>query len=579
MYSTSSLSYPDSVLPDRLWISSKGMTLELIACRSAVPCPNCARLSHRIHSHYVRTLADLPWQEKAVCIRLHARRFFCTNGQCKTHIFTERFPEFIVPYGRRTLALHQALHLIGLALGGRAGARLAQGLKMRVARDSILRALRRWPEEISSYKESNGLRIVGIDDWAFRKGQRYGTIFCDLERHRVLDLLPDRSAESAAAWFRAHPDIQIISRDRGGIYAQAAREGAPQAIQIADRFHLLKNLGDMLQRLIDRHHGSVRQAEKEILRKTVTPIQVATVNENQEIQGTKTPESSSPSSAPSTNRYEAEKVFRRQRRLARYEKVVSLHQQGLGSKRIARQLGMSRVTVRRYLHAGEFPEVAPKRPPVKEINAYREQLRERWEQGCRNGMALWREIRQQGFTGSEGPVYQLLKQWRMELPADEQLSLRSPPCSRSSPPKTVWASPRQIMWLLLYPEASLAQVEKREGASRAQQQREMLETLPKLCPEIAAVTHRCHEFIGMVCQRQPERLDMWLKQALAEGEPELTQFAKGILKDYAAVKAALQFEWSNGQVEGQVNRLKMIKRQMYGRANFDLLRLRVQQAA
>ena len=264
-----------------------------------MPCPCCAQLSHRIHSHYVRTLADLPWQERAVCIRLHARRFFCTNGQCKTRIFTERFPEFVVPYGRRTLALHQALHLIGLALGGRAGARLAQGLKMRVARDSILRALRRWPEETSSYKESSGLRVVGIDDWAFRKGQRYGTIFCDLERHRVLDLLDDRNCQSAAAWFRAHPEIQIISRDRGGIYAQAAREGAPQAIQIADRWHLLKNLGDMLQRLIDRHHGSVRQAEKETLSKTITPIitpiHVAAVNENEGIQAT---ESSCPPSAP-----------------------------------------------------------------------------------------------------------------------------------------------------------------------------------------------------------------------------------------------------------------------------------------
>ena len=240
---------------------------------------------------------------------------------------------------------------------------------------------------------------------------------------------------------------------------------------------------------------------------------------------------------------------------------------------------MSRVTVRRYLHAGEFPEVAPKRPQLKEINTYREQLRERWEQGCRNGMALWREIRHQGFTGSYGPVYQLLKQWRIELPADEQPTLRSPPYSRGSPSKTVWASPRQIMWLLLYPEASLAQVEKREGASRSQQQREMLEALQKLCPEIAAVTHHCQEFIGMICQRQSERLDMWLKQAMAQGAPELTQFAKGILQDYAAVKAALQFEWSNGQVEGQVNRLKMIKRQMYGRASFDLLRLRVRQAA
>jgi transposase len=242
MCTPSSLPCPDSVSIQRLSVGDTHIVIELTTCRGEVPCPDCAQLTHRLHSRYRRTVADLPLQDKAVSLVLHSRKFFCTNSACQTRVFTERIPDLVAPYARRTVGLQEALHLIGLALGGRAGAALARALKMYASRDTVLRSLRKWIAE-ASREPKDAPRVVGIDDWAFRKGQRYGTIICDLERHRVIDLLADRSSESAAKWFRNHPAIEIISRDRGGMYAQAAREGAPHALQIADRWHLLKNLG------------------------------------------------------------------------------------------------------------------------------------------------------------------------------------------------------------------------------------------------------------------------------------------------------------------------------------------------
>ena len=563
MFTTSSLSYPDFVLPDRLWISSKGVNLELMACRSAVPCPCCALLSHRIHSHYVRTLADLPWQEKAVCIRLHARRFFCTNAQCKTRIFTERFPEFVVPYGRRTLALHQALHLIGLALGGRAGARLAQGLKMRVARDSILRALRRWPEE-SSYKESNGLRVVGIDDWAFRKGQRYGTILCDLERHRVLDLLDDRNCQSAAAWFRAHPEIQIISRDRGGIYAQAAREGAPQAIQIADRFHLLKNLVDMMQRV-----ASNEQTLFQALFRGSSPPPA-----NGSVRG-EAPEvdsniQRSPASQFKLTRAQAIKEERRQKKRERYERVMTLRKNGVSLKNIADQVGISHRTAKRLVHAEAFPDASTRAKRHKIIEPYRRHLDQRWENGCHNATQLFREAQALGFRGSYGVVYAYLCE--RYGPGTRGLGESG---ARVSQGLSSVPSPRQVAWLFLYPEKALALVERREGPEVSKKQAAVLHQMLVGDSPLKTATLLARQFIEMVTKRQPEVLDTWIQAALDSGMKELGRFARSIVQDYAAIRAALELDISNGQVEGQVNRLKMIKRQMYGRANFDLLRLRV----
>jgi len=220
-------------------------------------CPLCGGLSGQIHSHYTRTLADLPWQGRAVIIQVRARRFRCASVGCPRGVFTERLPGVALPWARRTARLGGIQRHIGLALGGEAGSSLARRLSMPVSGDTLLRLVR--AAELEAHPSP---RVVGIDEWAWRRGQRYGTIICDLERRRVIDLLPERSSETVAAWLRQHPGVEVVARDRGGAYSEGARQGALGAMQVADRWHLLRNLGDALQGAVDRHRGAVRQAAR-----------------------------------------------------------------------------------------------------------------------------------------------------------------------------------------------------------------------------------------------------------------------------------------------------------------------------
>ncbi len=216
-------------------------------------CPVCGQASQRFHSHYTRTLADLPWSQFTVIISLEVGKWFCQNPDCKQKIFTERLPEVAKPWARRTRRLADAQSEIGLALGGKAGAQLSEVLKSGTSRETLLRLIRCQP-----LNEVSTPRVLGIDDWAKRKGQTYGTILVDLETHQVIDVLPERSAASIEQWLKAHPGVEIISRDRAGEYAAGATAGAPDATQVADRWHLLKNLGDALTQALKKYTKELR---------------------------------------------------------------------------------------------------------------------------------------------------------------------------------------------------------------------------------------------------------------------------------------------------------------------------------
>jgi len=527
------------------------------SAQSTASCPDCGTPSSQIHGHYVREPSDLPWGGLTIRLHLPVRRFACTHGVCPRRTFGERFPSFLEPYQRQTHRLQQALRAVGYALGGEGGARLANLLGIAISPDTLLRQLRR-----QASASPLSLRVLGIDDFAFKRGQRYGTLLVDLERRQPVDLLPDRQAETVAAWLSHQPGIEIISRDRAGAYAEGARLGAAQALQVADRWHLLKNIRETLERLLTRDHHAIRRAAMRVATGPGTPA-----------AGAGTPEAATLATAVtpiSLTRAQREQATRRERRLARYHEVVRLHQDGLPVRTIAQRLRMHRRTVRRFIRTGGFPERATPAARPSQLDAYRGYLRQRWEAGCHNATALWHELRAQGFRGCRTLVNRAIQPWRRPRPAQSPRASKSPapPTSRS----LAIPSPRQVSgWLLELAKAA-------DEDTQAYQQA-FVERLCEENPPIKTAQELACELVRLIKERQALRFPGWLEQALHSGVSELEGFARGLQHDQAAVRAALTEPWSNGQVEGQINRLKCLKRQMYGRANFDLLRLRTLRAA
>jgi transposase len=537
---------PATLLPDtaelrldHLISEPQSITIVVATIRPTACCPACQHPSARVHSRYVRSLADLPWGKTTVRVRLHTRRFFCSSLTCSRRIFTERLPRTAARYARRTTRLNEALQEISLALGGEAGARLAARLGMAVSGDTLLRQIRQL-----TAADGPTPRVLGVDDWAWKRGHRYGTILVDLERRCVVDLLPDRQAETWASWLQQHPGVEVISRDRAGAYADGARRGAPQARQVADRWHLLANFSECMREWLERHRPLLQQALPPVPKRQ--------------------PESTIPAdrAAPKQkgkNRWQRLAEQRRARRLARYQQVRQLREQGHSERAIARQLRVSRKVVRRFLAAPTFPERAARPPRVTLLTPFHEYLQRRWTEGCHNAAQLLREISQQGYRGKRSVVNEFLAGWRRTekppavSPVIDHLS-RTP-------------SPRWTALLLLQP-----------AEKRTSEQQSFVDRLTRL-GAAGLVAELGRQFIQIVRDRQVEELDRWIERVKESAEPELRRFVAGLKPDYAAVRAALEEPWSNGPVEGQIHRLKLIKRQMYGRGKLGLLRVRLRQAA
>ena len=528
---------------EEIRIDANQVTLVVHPTRRAAPCPLCGRRSQRVHSHYERRVADLPWSGRCVVLHIRVRRFRCSTPTCPRQTFAERLPQLGPPRCRRTAGQRRALEQIGGALGGAAGARLAQSLGLPASRATLLRLVRAAP-----CPEAPTPRVLGVDDWAWRRGQRYGSILVDLEQRRPVDLLPDRTAESLTAWLREHPGVEVISRDRGGAYAAGARQGAPDAVQVADRFHLLANVGEALERVLGSRRSALREAAAAVDRLTAESA---------------APDDALPDSSPGPEparltRVQRDQQARRERRLARYQAVVALHQQGLSQCAISGRLSLGRKTIRRYLRAESFPDWA--RPTARPtlLAPYEGYLRARWTAGCHNAATLWREIRQRGFTGGPVIVRRYVAGWRTHPARRGHVAQRAPAADAvagapARPPTRV-LSPRQARWLLLGAEDALR---PEEQTYRTQ--------LLATCPEIREASQLTADFGRLVRTRDRPALRAWLAHADRSELPEFRAFAVGIRRDQPAVEAALSSDWSNGQTEGQINRLKCLKRQMYGR--------------
>lgn len=525
------------------------ITVIISAKGTAARCPLCDRPAHRIHSHYRRTLADLPWNGVAVRLDLTVRRFFCQTPDCKRGIFTERLPDLVAPYARRTLRLTQAMELIGFAVGGEAGARVLAGLSVTTSPDTILRILR--AAELGTREAP---RVLGIDDFAFRRGHRYGTILVDLERHRVVDLLPDRKPETVVAWLQQADRPEVVSRDRGGGYAEAARRGAPDATQVADRFHLTKNLVETLETFFLRKRSLLKDIAA-VLATERAPPEEDVLPQDAMYQGKR--------NSPQNWQRRAEEAsqHRHAERLATYEAIHALHEKGADIAHIARTVGVGRRTVYRYLRMDGPPDRARPgpRPGNRVLAAYEPYLLKRWKEGCHNGVKLWHEIQGMGFAYSVTNVSRFLAHLRREGKPPHPVARKGAVVSSPSGPTA-----RRIAFLCI---ARLEDLEDDDAA--------YLERLRASDESVERVYQLVQDFMQLLRAREGERLDRWIEQAKASEIDELQRFAAGLLLDHAAVQAGLTLVWSNGQVEGQVNRLKLVKRQMYGRANFDLLRQRV----
>jgi transposase len=385
MEATQLLSLPEGMLIEQLQITKTGLAITVIATHPVSCCPLCSQASSSLHSHYQRTLSDVPCGGRQVQLCLTVRRFYCRNALCKRKVFTERMPHFVEPWARMTIRLCEELQSIGLATCGKGGARLAARLGMHTSRNSILRRIMEVPDA-----SPRSVVFLGIDDFSFRRGYRFGTILVNLESHRVVDLLPDRQAETASQWMRHQPDLAVVSRDRGGEYASGAREGAPQALQCADRFHVVKNLTEAFQVLLARCQAEI-VAEK----KPGEPCQDEQNKPIISIEEWRPPEPA---------HVQKVRLARRAGRYARYQHVVELDRQGLPTKEIARRVGLSDRTLRDWLKQGAFPEAQKRRKRQSSFDPFAAYVLKRWQEGERNGLALWREIKAQGYTGTERSI-------------------------------------------------------------------------------------------------------------------------------------------------------------------------------
>jgi transposase len=511
------------VIAESAEVAGGRVVLRVRPAAERAACTRCGQWSGRRHGGYPRRLRDVPAGGRDVVICLAARRFYCLNPACPQVTFTEQVQGLAARFARRTPLLAAALTSVAAALGGRAGARLAGSLGIAApARHTMIRLLLAVAEQDAAAAP----RVLGVDDFALRKGHKYGTVLIDVETGRVADLLPDREAATLGKWLEDHPGAQVICRDRGGAYADGARQGAPGAAQVADRWHLWHNLGEKAREAAAAHLRSCPAGPPPAGRPEPAPPAPAPA----------APEGGKPTLAGRTRRRHAE--------------VAQLLDAGHSVTAAAHILGLSRVTVRKYAAAATAGDLDPAAAEPA-LDPYKPHLTRAWNQGTRDPAALAGRIAALGYDGPAAAV--------AAFTAPFQDRLAAPAAAPAAPTARAVAG-----WLMTRP-GNLAAADAAALAART-----------AACPHLAVLRGHIGAFADIMTSRTGHRhLDAWLASAENSGLDQLASFAAGIRKDHAAVANGLTLPYSSGKVEGTVNKIKMLKRQTYGRAGFPLLRKRV----
>ncbi len=496
----------------------------------SAPCPVCGTAAHRIHSRYQRTVWDLSVQNVQVLLHLHVRKFYCDRSDCPRRIFTERIPQVTSPHGRFTFALRQFLGQLGQEQGGASAARSATLQGLQVTARAILRFMHSLPLPAVAPP-----RIIGLDDWAWKRDRRYGALIVDLECQKPIALLPDPSQQTVIQWLKCYPTITIVARDRSKEFAAAITEALPHAKHVADRWHVARNLTEHLDKVVSARWKQLIKAVGEA-EMPPEPVLVS-------------------SSAPRPRQSPGE---------ARSQQMLALQEAGLPTGAIAKRLGVGQRTIQHWLAQQHGPYAGPRKPRRSPLDWSTRYLRERWEAGERNGTVLWEELKAKGYTGSSRSVYRRLAKWR------EHPRKRGLPASLESVPRSPFedVTPGKIVgWMLARPgelrpeaEAQLDQITQMDGT-------------------LAQARELTHSFLDLIRHHSGEGLDNWLKDVRASTVREFLTFARSVERDKAAILAGLTLPYSTGPVEGHINRLKLIKRQAYGRAELSYLQHRFLPAA
>jgi transposase len=524
---SSLLGFPSTLAVDRIERSAEGLIVSIHATTSTVYCPLCGTVGSHIHSRYTRNVADITCVGQHLILKLLVRKWVCPLDSCPQHIFAEQFAGVVRRYARMTDRLIKALQSIGVTTNGADGASLSSSLGMPTTAKTLIRRVLELP-----LPKEGSIRIAGIDEWAWKKGSRYGTILVDIEHHRVAALLPERSVESSTAWFKKHPEVKIVSRDRGRIFRAAADAGAPQAKQIVDRFHLQKNFAEALEKFFGHHKRLLKAAAHQLAGKALAPSTVGTRQTRQEHEK------------------------RHAERVRRHKKIWKLFRAGYKKEDIAQRVGVGIQSVYRALQQEHPPDRETRHRSRHITDPYLSYLTKRWNEGCHKAVVLYKEIVAQGYTGSLRTIEHLVAHFRPH--GTKQVTKQALTC-KTAP------SPRSTALMMV-----------RRAEKRTEDQTTFIDQLCKSDPKALTAYNLAQAFGSLLRNLEGETgLEKWKAAIRASGIAELIDFVEGLADDAEAVVNGCTESWSNGMVEGFVNQVKWIKRSSYGRAGFPLLQRRV----